>query len=168
TGFTLIDTSPVSGSNDYLEGVAMAYPASPFTATMLATPPLVNNASPSLNPEIGFGIFQNTTGGATQLLGFRLGSGLQWTIMATNWTNATTYDSYALNNINTVTGGALVWLQFQDNGTAYIFSASVNGVTFIPFLTQTKSSGFMAGNYNYFGLAIDANGSTVAPLSVLS
>lgn len=145
-GISMSDTNQ-GGWN--MEGVLTAYPTPPFTlTTLISTEPLgVNNVG------VGLVIAASTTGKA-YYFDATYNSAFQVQLNQAN--GPTSWDSTIYSP---ALSGSYVWMQIVDNGTTITFNVSNDGVTFVPIgASITKSSSWLAGNFNFVGVAINPEG----------
>jgi hypothetical protein len=153
SGIVLSDTTPTLGAN--IRGVAKTYPSVPFTATMLVSLPVIGQ----IYQGIGFVALNSLTGALINwYLLYTPANGITvWDWIINSWTNPTTFNA----NVASAVGAAFNygWLRYQDNGTNINFSASNDGVNFLPIYSLVKANSLLgATGFNFFGLMLSIGG----------
>lgn len=155
TGILLKDTVAQTATNS-AEGIAKAYPATPFTATFLAAMPLPNGTydegliivssgvlSTSPNYQFQFGNYNSAT--TTSIV-------LQTCSDLTHSATCT-----IVGAVTQISAGITpyLWLQYQDDGTNIYFRYSTDGSNFVQFYTIAKASSYLSGTgFNDIGVAL--------------
>lgn len=152
-GVKIFDVSHASQANPYIEGQVAAYPATPFTATMLVS---INSMTfGGTYPALGFIATNNTTTGA---LYQGLGMSYQGAFDAGGLygTGLTSYTGTLGGGWVSMFYSPYYWMRYADNGTTITFSVSLDGLIWRVVGTPiTKSSSPLNGAYNFFGVFID-------------
>ncbi|MDE2106852.1 MAG: hypothetical protein KGL39_57080, partial [Patescibacteria group bacterium] len=148
-GVSLADTVS-TGATDHIEGVLGTYPGTAFTATgLFSVPQIYANF-------IQFGVLaaQSTSGKLTTWMAID-SSG--WKVEVANYTGVNTNPA-STSATCTMLLSPYIWLQYKDDGTNLYFNISSDGINFQQCYTVAKSSAYLAGNFNYFGIFIAPEG----------
>jgi len=140
----IILTDPTKAT-DGLSSLIRTAPSAPYTITAAFIPMWKNLNTPS------FGVVVRESGtGKLSNMSWSKGSNL----VASNYTNDTTFSADIKASEEWSSPSGPVWLRIEDDNTDLNFSMSMDGIHFIQFATQGRTS-FMAGGPDQVGVVIN-------------
>jgi hypothetical protein len=135
-----------------IEGLIQAYPASPFTLTILTSMP-----APYSNVGGNGFVVANTPTGNAMWLGILIDSGLN--IAGYKFSAPATIGANLYIFNPGLQGAPYIWQRYKDDGTNIYVSYSFDGVVWLQAYTVSRASSYLGSSgFNYLGFVIEPQG----------